>query len=206
MIAALYVLENGPYSGLDGVDSWPESRDARQYDGPHAVVAHPPCERWGRYWSGGPSAKVRRELGDDGGCFRMALHAVRHWGGVLEHPKDSHAWAYHGIERPPINGGWVDGGAPGGFTCCVAQGNYGHRAEKLTWLYVAGCELPELKWGRTPGRSLLDKEYAKGRDPAYVKRVGIIQRMSKRQRAESPAEFRDLLLGIANSPLAPPAA
>ena len=66
IVAALYVLADGPYSGLEDVEPWPLERDARKYAGPHPVVAHPPCARWGRYWSGGPSAKLRRELGDDG--------------------------------------------------------------------------------------------------------------------------------------------
>ena len=48
-IAALYVEEDGPYSQIDGVDAWGVTRDARQYDGPYPVIAHPPCKRWGRY-------------------------------------------------------------------------------------------------------------------------------------------------------------
>jgi len=48
MIAALYVEKNGCYFGLDGVDPWDEERDARKYDGPYPVVAHPPCQLWGR--------------------------------------------------------------------------------------------------------------------------------------------------------------
>jgi hypothetical protein len=87
MIAALYVQADGCYVGLEGVDPWPEARDARSYDGPHAVVAHPPCQRWGRYWFGGPSAKVRRVLGDDGGCFAAALASVRKWGGRAGAPR-----------------------------------------------------------------------------------------------------------------------
>ena len=42
-IAALFVEENGCYYGLDGVEPWGVSRDARKYDGPFPVVAHPPC-------------------------------------------------------------------------------------------------------------------------------------------------------------------
>ena len=79
MIAALYVASAGVYFGLPGVDPWDVERDARKYAGPHPVVAHPPCERWGRYWSGGPSATVRRKMGDDGGCFLWALRSVRRW-------------------------------------------------------------------------------------------------------------------------------
>jgi len=47
MIAALYVQTDGCYFGIDGVDPWGEPRDARRYDGPYPVIAHPPCQRWG---------------------------------------------------------------------------------------------------------------------------------------------------------------
>lgn len=50
-VAVLYAYADGPYAGLDGVDVWDVTRDARTYAGPHPVVAHPPCERWGRYWT-----------------------------------------------------------------------------------------------------------------------------------------------------------
>lgn len=106
MIAALYVERGGVYYGLPDVDPWDAERDARQYDGPHVVVAHPPCERWGRYWSGGPSARVRRLKGDDAGCFAAALAAVERFGGVLEHPEGSHAWRAFDIVSPPP-GRWM---------------------------------------------------------------------------------------------------
>jgi hypothetical protein len=64
MIAALYVQTGGCYSGLDGVDLWDEARDARGYAGPWPVVAHPPCERWGRYWHGSPRKPHRYLLGN----------------------------------------------------------------------------------------------------------------------------------------------
>ena len=103
-LAALYVQAGGCYFGLPGVDPWDKQRDARLYAGPYPVVAHPPCERWGRYWSGGPSASVRRRKGDDGGCFAAALAAVRRWSGVLEHPEASHAWSAFGLNAPPRGG------------------------------------------------------------------------------------------------------
>jgi hypothetical protein len=89
-IAALYVQEGGSYYGIDGVDPWPASRDARLYEGPMPVVAHPPCSRWCLL------AKVNEKryghrVGDDGGCFAAALASVRRWGGVLEHPAYTHA-------------------------------------------------------------------------------------------------------------------
>lgn len=199
MIAALYVQADGCYMGLDGVDPWPEARDARSYDGPHAVVAHPPCERWGRYWFGGPSARVRRELGDDGGCFAAALASVRKWGGVLEHPEGSHAWRAHGLAAPPQSGGWVraEGLFGDGWTCCVAQGRYGHRAQKLTWLYAVRCDLPRLDWGLCPGMVRLDDDYHSAEERRRAVRAGVVERLSKRQRAATPEPFRDLLLGMA---------
>jgi hypothetical protein len=103
-IAALYVARDGAYYGLDDVDPWDKKRDARLYDGPHPVVAHPPCERWGRYWYGGPMLHAlgrRKTKGDDGGCFAMALRAVQRFGGVLEHPAASHAWRAFNIVAPP---------------------------------------------------------------------------------------------------------
>lgn len=91
MIAALYVETGGCYFGLPGVDPWDVTRDARNYAGQHPVVAHPPCQRWGRFWHGSTRKPHQFKLGDDGGCFAAALAAVRKFGGVLEHPADSHA-------------------------------------------------------------------------------------------------------------------
>ena len=47
-VAALFVDELGVYSEMHGVDVWGRRRDALQYAGPHPVVAHPPCQLWGR--------------------------------------------------------------------------------------------------------------------------------------------------------------
>ncbi len=192
MIAALYVQTGGAYYGLNDVDPWDEQRDARLYAGPWPVVAHPPCERWGRYWSGGPSAKVRRELGADGGCFAAALESVRAWGGVLEHPEASHAWAAHGLMRPPYSGGWVAADDVGGWTCCVAQGHYGHAAQKMTWLYAHSVALPSLRWGRARGRARLDAGHHGGERRQ-------VERIPSSDNARTPPAFRDLLLSIARS-------
>ena len=48
-VAALYVDPRGIYAGMPDVELWGlPDRDARAYDGPHPVVAHPPCSRWCR--------------------------------------------------------------------------------------------------------------------------------------------------------------
>ena len=146
-VAALYVEPDGVYADLPGVDPWPEARDARTYAGPHPVVAHPPCQRWGRFWHGSTRRPHQFKLGDDGGCFAAALAAVRTWGGVLEHPADSHAWAWFGLNRPSRDGGWVAADFVGGWACYVEQGHYGHMGRKPTWLYAAHVDLPEMRWG-----------------------------------------------------------
>lgn len=203
-VAALFVAEDGPYVGLRNVDLWGVSRDARTYDGSDPVVAHPPCERWGRYWSGGPNPKaVRRELGDDGGCFAAALRAVRTCGGVLEHPCGSRAWEVFGLGRPPAAGGWVEvpGDLFGGWTCKVEQGRYGHAARKPTWLYYVGGLGPlQLLWGSAPGRLRLDDGFhskaeadAARADPSWRP----LERLSRNQRIFTPTRFRDRLLQLA---------
>lgn len=204
MIAALYVEANGVYSNLPDVDCWDISRDARLYSGPYSVVAHPPCERWGRYWSGGPSARVRRKLGDDDGCFAAALTAVRRWGGVLEHPEASKAWDNFGINKPPKSGGWIPAHVPlamlpNAWTCCVEQGHYGHRARKATWLYYVGhTKPPELIWGPSQGERL-DEGFHSPEERAAARARGQKprQRLSKAENLATPIPFRDLLLSLA---------
>ena len=191
-VAALYVDPRGCYSGLSGVDPWGPERDARLYSGPYPVVAHPPCERWGRFATGSMTRK-NKTLGDDGGCFAAALAAVRRWGGVLEHPAHSHAWAAHGIPTPG-KGEWTPAGE-GAWTCEVEQAHYGHRARKRTWLYYVGPMPPQLRWGpapqRLPQRRLAERGYESAR------RAGIIAMMGRRERAATPIPFRDLLLSLA---------
>jgi hypothetical protein len=204
VIAALYVQRGGCYWDLPGVDAWDEARDARQYAGPWPVVAHPPCQRWGRFWFGSPLVVARtgerKELGDDNGCFAAALAAVRRWGGVIEHPAGSLAWAHFGLPRPSASG-WSNNLTDAGWSCHVEQGHYGHYSRKATWLYVHGVdchELPELTWGVAPQRL----------DPATVERIGY-KKASRRglafkggggddwERSATPLPFRNLMLDIA---------
>lgn len=204
MIAALFVATGGAYFGLEGVDPWDAQRDARAYAGPWPVVAHPPCERWGRYWGGGPSAKVKRALGDDGGCFRSALESVRIWGGLLEHPEASHAFAAHGLARPAWRAGWTPAGDGLGWVCCVAQGHYGHRARKLTWLYAVRTARPELDWSVPSGEGArLDLGYhsAEERRAHAGAPRGTGRRLSTAENLATPEPFRDLLISLARSVL-----
>lgn len=201
MIVALYVEKDGVYFGLDGVDPWPEDRDARKYKGPHKVVVHSPCDRWGRYWSGGPSARERRHKGDDDGCFAHGLWVTRTFGGVIEHPEASWAWAWFGLPRPDPRGGWVGPDVFGGWTCQVEQGHYGHRARKKTWLYEVGCARPDLIWGPSTGERLDEGFHSKAeRDAARSAGIPPRPRLSTVENLRTPIPFRDLLISIAGTP------
>lgn len=198
-IAALFVMSGGSYFNNPIIDPWDRSRDARLYAGPYPVIAHPPCERWGSYWFGGPSCKVRKKMGDDDGCFKSALNSVRKYGGVIEHPARTHAWKWHGINKPPRDGGWVKAGDGVGMCCHVEQGNYGHLARKPTWLYVVSNHIPELIWGPSENKCLIDEGHKTARDRIEFKKRNPkpLKRLSHRQRTETPIEFMNILIQIA---------
>src|ERR1700691_5821428 len=200
MIAALFVDPDGCYAGLPNIDVWAEARDARTYAGPHPVVAHPPCQRWGRFWHGSTRKPHQFKLGDDGGCFEAALSAVRRFGGVLEHPADSHAWKAFGLLPPRRGEGWklADGV---GWTCYVEQGHYGHASRKPTWLYAVGITPPQLNWTlgeqRIPQWMLDRYGYEKAR------RIGVVAMIGGKDKTKirnaTPVEFRDVLIAMAET-------
>ena len=193
MIAALFVDVKGCYTGLDGVDLWPIDRDARAYAGPYPVVAHPPCQLWGRFakvnfvrWGG-----EHNRPGNDGGCFASALASVRRFGGVLEHPAFSNAWKeFHLV--PPMGNAWELVG-PNEWVCEVWQSAYGHKARKRTWLLYHGASRPaELRWDMTPGTHQIGfhDQRGKARNKPTV---------SGKAASATPIEFRDMLIGLARS-------
>jgi hypothetical protein len=212
-VAALFVddSKHGVYPLLIGaLRCYGEThgRDARTYAGPDPVVAHPPCNlwvnmaavNWKRY---GRQRPAWYEGGDDGGRFAAALRAVRTYGGVLEHPASSHAWAHFGLTPPPsihprspLTGlGWMKtiirspGGKDGGcfaWVCEVWQSAYGHAARKRTWLLYCGKRPPfELRWDRKPGSH----------------QIGWFDRnkptVSKREASATPQAFAEELIRLA---------
>lgn len=185
MVAALYVETDGIYFNLEGVDPWDEPRDARRYDGPWPVVAHPPCDRWHQL-SAVNNKRWGYAINEDGGCFRAALDAVRRFGGVLEHPAESRAFKFHGIPEP-VAGNWqrtIDGD----WVTEVWQSSYGHRARKRTWLLYHGAALPpSLQWERKSGQFQIG--YFDQKRP----------QLPKAERAATPEPFRNLLIAIARA-------
>ena len=191
LVAALFVQPGGCYASLPWVDAWPESRDARRYDGNLPVVAHPPCQLWGRMapinfgrWGG-----EHNRPGNDGGCFAAAVEHVRRCGGVMEHPAATNAWAAHDLTAP-VTMGWQRT-MDGGWVCEVWQSAYGHRANKATWLYYHGTRPPmELRWARIVGTHQVG--YPDQRGKARNKPT-----LPKREASATPEPFRDALLALA---------
>lgn len=193
-VAALYVEKGGSYYGIDGVDPWDIERDARRYQGPHPVVAHPPCHRWVNFaalnWKRYGYPEHLRP-GNDGGCFEAALAAVRRWGGVLEHPAFTNAWAHFGLQPPrslaaPYQG-WNRAGV-GQWVCEVWQSVYGHQARKRTWLYYVGARPPvELDWSRRPGTHQC----------GWFDRIKPT--LGKKAANATPPAFRDALIALARN-------
>jgi hypothetical protein len=147
IVAALYVDRLGPYVSMPGVDpwfidgrneeqtrfDWPEAfhfhRDATAYDGPHPVVAHPPC---------GPWSKLAHQYEGDGKELALrAVEQVRKCGGVLEHPERSKLWEAAKLPNARVGVAGV-GDAFGGYAVEVEQVAWGHPARKRTWLYLVG--------------------------------------------------------------------
>lgn len=189
-IAALFVQPYGCYADMPNIDAWPEHRDARMYDGPDPVIAHPPCQLWGAMaavnyarWGG-----EHNRPGNDGGCFASALDSVNRCGGVLEHPAKTRAWAAHGLVKPVVMG-WQPSGD--GWVCEVWQSAYGHRANKATWLYYRGVVPPlELRWDRPVGTHQIGFHDQRGKSRNKPT-------LGKREANATPIEFRDALIGLA---------
>jgi hypothetical protein len=180
-VAALYVDPRGPYPNMPGVECWDEARDARNYQGPHPVVAHPPCGPWGKLW--------RNCKHQDPTCGPAAVSAVRRWGGALEHPEFSKLWRHCKLPRP--------GELPdeyGGLSILVDQCAYGHCTRKRTWIYIVGAPLPaEILTGGEPTHSICNGRGQTLKDGTRRQRATALQARL------TPVSFAALLIGIARN-------
>jgi heat shock protein HslJ len=121
-------------------------------------------------------------------AFAAALAAVRKWGGVLEHPAATNAWAAHDLTAP-VTMGWQRVMC-GGWVCEVWQSAYGHRANKATWLYYHGTRPPmELRWARIVGTHKVGHPDQRGKSRNKPT-------LPKREASATPEPFRDALLAL----------
>jgi hypothetical protein len=188
-LAALFVQEEGCYANIPEIDLWPEKRDARLYNGPYPVIAHPPCQLWG------PMAAVNysrwggehNKPGNDGGCFKSAVLSVETYGGVLEHPAGTRAWKTFGLDKPE-KGAWKP--SKMGYVCEVWQSAYGHRANKATWLYYVGEKPPfDLRWERPVGSHQIGGADQRGK--ARNKPT-----LGRKEASATPVPFREELVKL----------
>lgn len=160
---ALFTHRNSVYQSL-GIECWDESRNAMLYTGNNPVIAHPPCNLWGKM----AAVNFRRyggehnRPGNDGGMFAFAIATALRCGGVVEHPAHSKAWAAHGLDRP-VKGRWIPCGTSAqGWTCQVSQSAYGHRARKNTWLFFVGPHPRDLDWSSPEGTHQIGHDSKRG--------------------------------------------
>ena len=126
---------------------------------------------------------------NDGGCFESALNSVRQWGGVLEHPAKTKAWAKFGLPKP-FGIGWQKDLCSGAWVCEVWQSAYRHKANKATWLYYVGMNPPiNLRWAREKGTHQIGFQDQRGK--AKNKPT-----LSKKIANATPILFRDTLIEL----------
>lgn len=197
-VAILYCDERGPYPKLSGVDCWGITRDARLYDGPWPVVAHPPCAHY---------SKLRHLAEtDDADCAIRAAEQVRRFGGVLEHPAGSHLFDRMTPGYLPWPGDLPD--PWGGVTIEVQQCEFGHVARKRTWLYLVGVPSSAIERAPFPGRApthwCSGFRSSTGRSPEHYAKNGCavppgIKVCSAQQRRRTPPLFAEYLVRLARS-------
>lgn len=132
MLTVLFARPDSNYKSIAGLDVYDIERDARNYQGGSAVIAHPPCRAWGRLRQFANPREGEKELAI------LAVGHVRAGGGVLEHPAGSLLWDAAGLPKP----GEFD--EFGGWTLYAYQQWWGHRAEKASWFYIVGCKPQQL--------------------------------------------------------------
>jgi len=126
LVSVLFARRDSVYKGMSEVDVYDIERDALSFQGGTPVVAHPPCRSWGQLSHMAKPRPGEKELGV------WAVDMVRRCGGVLEHPKQSKLWPAKNLPLPNE----VD--EFGGWTLPIYQCNFGHTAEKPTYLYIVG--------------------------------------------------------------------
>ena len=193
-VAVLFARADSVYKTLPGVDVYDEARDARTWPGGSPLVAHPPCRLWAKLRQFAKATDPDMERG-------LAVLAVRHlqrFGGVLEHPKESTLWAHMGLPTP--------GRAPdqhGGWTAEIRQCDWGHKAEKKTWLYIVGThpdQMPPLPARRDPtgvikpqrgvprdGRKIVTKAEREHTPPELATWLVAVARKAHNDRVQGPA-------------------
>lgn len=181
-VAVLFARSDSHYKSLADVEVYDMERDARTYDGPYPIVAHPPCRGWGAFaWR----ANARP---DEKNLARLAVSLVRAFGGVLEHPAASKLWKDQMLPMPTKIDHF------GGFTLPIDQHWWGHRASKRTFLYIVGCkptDVPDIPFVMSEPTHVIG-------DVGRASKGNKKPEISKAEREHTPPELAKWLVSLAN--------
>ena len=186
-VAVLFARSDSHYKLLPGCDVWDIDRDARNWPGGSPVIAHPPCRAWGRL------RHFAKPRDDEKALALWAVDQVRANGGLLEHPKASTLWPTAGLPMPgQVPDAW------GGWTLGISQHWWGHRAEKMTLLYIVGCapgDVPDVPMTLIYATHVIaqDRRRADGTRDAHGRRPEV----TKPEREHTPPELAAWLVELA---------
>ena len=183
-VAVLFARADSIYKTMPECDVYDIERDARTWPGGCPVVAHPPCRAWGDL------SHFAKPRPDEKDLARWAVRQVREFCGVLEHPRKSKLWADQQMavaSEPDEYGGW---------TLTISQHWWGHRAEKLTRLYIVGCapaDIPDMpiKLGEATHKVTNGGSHPRKGQPGYRPEC------SKAEREHTPPELARWLVDLA---------
>ena len=190
MVAVLFARADSVYKTIHGCDVFDIERNALTWPGGCQVVAHPPCRAWGKLHYFAKPRPGEKEL-----AF-FAVDAVRTFGGVLEHPKDSKLWDAAGLPRPGQRDDF------GGWTLPISQHWWGHRATKMTWLYIVGAsmhDLPDMPMVLGEGTHVITQSRVKGKDGTRLRKgmAGWRPEVTKAEREHTPPSLAVWLVELA---------
>lgn len=180
-VAVLFARRDSVYKRLVA-EVYDADRNALTYNGNLPVIAHPPCRAWGQLRMLANPAPGEKELAI------WSVEQVRKLGGVLEHPRKSTLWPHCNLPAP----GRID--EFGGWTLVISQRWWGHKAEKLTNLYIVGCEPKNIP----PMPIRLGKaEYICGGNRLLKGMPGWKPEITKAEREHTPIELAVWLIALA---------
>jgi hypothetical protein len=167
-VAALFVRVDSHYKAMPGVDAYDHKRDTLTWTGGVPAVYHPPCRAWGKYKA------VAKPRPGEKALALWSMEQCRKFGGVIAHPISSGLWKAAGCLS------WGVRDQFGGVLITVKQGDFGHRAEKATGLYIVGAPVPDL--------------------PEQVGNYShYVESMGKTERERTPEKFAKFLVEIARA-------
>lgn len=182
-VAVLFARADSIYKTMSGCDVYDIQRDAMTFAGGAPVVAHPPCRAWGRLRQFAKPRPNEKQLA------LWAVDQVRANGGVLEHPATSLLWQ----EKPLPEPGYFD--AWGGWTLVISQWWWGHKADKLTRLYICGAkpgQLPAIPYRMGEASHVIASSKAR-------QKLRYRPEVTKREREATPHDLAAWLVEVART-------